>query len=97
MLACLLLSLTSCSGQPIVRTETVEVPVPVLTPLDPDLTAQIPEPAPPPRACVDPVAKRATVCNPDLADYVDAVRAWGRSGYAKLARILELQPEPPAR
>ena len=94
MLACLLLSLTSCSRTPIVRTETVEVPVPVLVPLKPDLTAQVPEPAYPPRRCVDPVNGRATVCNGDVADYIDALRAWGRGGFSKLRAILELQPKP---
>jgi len=96
MLAGLLLSLTACSGQrQIVRTETVEVKVPVYVPLPGALTALDAEPPPPPRRCTDPQAGLPTVCNKDAADYLEAVRAWGRAGWGRVADIGKLQPAEP--
>lgn len=85
-LLCLALSLTACAGKPIVRTETVEVKVPVLVALDPALTAAEPEPDLPAGA----------VINDDVAALVDALRTWGRAAYGKLAKIAELQPRGPS-
>lgn len=84
-LLCLALSLTACAGKELVRTETVEVKVPVFVALDPALTAVDPEPDLPPGA----------VTNEDVGNLVDALRAWGRAAYGKLARIAELQPQGP--
>lgn len=94
MLLCLLPWLTSCSHNGPVRTETVEVKVPVLVTLDPALTTREPEPAPPARRCKD-AAGRATVCNGVLAEAIDALRAWGRRGWARVDAIRALQPTPP--
>lgn len=79
--AFLLLSLTACGTKPAVRTQLVEVQVPVYVPVPAPLTQPEPEPELPPAAT-----------NADLADYADALRAWGRAAYAKLARIRGLQP-----
>ena len=92
---CLLLWLTASCAKPLVRTETVEVQVPVVVALDPALTTPAPEPALPRRACTDPANGKATLCNGTLPDYVDALRAWGRGLEAQLAAILALQPDPP--
>lgn len=73
------------------RTETVEVQVPVLVALDPRLTATPPEPPAPPARCRD-AAGRTTVCHKDEADWIDALRAWGRGLYNQLVEIRELQP-----
>lgn len=82
-LSCLLLSLGACaSNEPLIRTETVEVKVPVLVRLDPKLTAVPPEP--------DLPAGAAT--NDDLSNLVDALRAWGRGLAGKLREIEKLQP-----
>jgi hypothetical protein len=92
-LLCLLLLPTSCSLQRPIKTQTVTVEVPVVQGLDPKLTAQVPEPANPPRLCRDGI--RPTVCNKALVDYLDALRAWGRGAYQKLSKIAGLQPSPP--
>lgn len=80
--AFLLLSLTACGTKPAVRTQLVEVQVPVYVPVPDELTEPEPEPVLP----ADPT-------NADLADYADALRAWGRAAYGKLRRIRGLQPQ----
>lgn len=89
--------LAACGAtQPIVRTEVVEVRVPVYVPLDPALTADLPEPAPPAWRCQDG-AGRPSVCNRDHVNYTEALRTWGRKLRAKLERVRELQPPPAER
>lgn len=89
-MACLLMSLMAC-GRELVRTETVEVEVPAVQPLDPVLTTVAAEPAPPPRHCRD-ASGRATVCNRHLVDAYEAVRAWGRGLADQVRKIAGLQP-----
>jgi hypothetical protein len=91
MLACLVLLLASC-GREIVRTQTVEVPVPTPVALDSRLTTLPPEPSAPGMQCVD-AALQPTVCNEDAMSYLDTVRAWGRKLYNQLREIAELQPK----
>ena len=81
-LACLLVSLTSCANKPIVRTETVEVKMPVIVEVPRELTRTAPEPQLP-----------ADATNDDLADYVDALKAWGRGMVKQLQEIAGLAPE----
>lgn len=83
-LLCLTLSLTACAGKELVRTETVEVKVPVLVALDPALTTVEPEPDLPAGA----------VTNDDVGNLIDALRAWGRGLAGKLTQIADLQPSP---
>lgn len=73
------------------RTEVVEVQVPVAEKVDPSLTRVDPEPAPPGRHCLD--GGKPTLCNGDLVDYVEAVRAWGRGLAARLRNIAEVHGE----
>lgn len=86
MLWCLILSCGACATKPIVRTETVEVKVPVYVAIDQRLTTQEAEPK----------LAGNVVTNDDLAAYVDALKAWGRAAYGKLAKIAELQPQDSA-
>ncbi len=82
-LACLLVSLSSCASKPVVRTETVEVKVPVLVALDKKLTAVPAEPQLP----------AGELENDDLAVLIDELRAWGRGLAGKLRKIEGLQPK----
>lgn len=82
MALCLLLSLTACAPKAIVRTETVEVATPVIVRVPPALTRVEPEPDLPP----------GPVDNNDVADLVDALRAWGRDMAARLGKIAGLAP-----
>jgi len=77
------LQLGCASKEPLVRTETVEVKVPVYVRLDPKLTAVPAEPDLP----------AGPVTNDDIASLVDALRAWGRDMAGKLRKIEGLQPK----
>ncbi len=80
---CLVALLTSCANKPEnVRTETVEVEVPVNVPVPAELTREVPAPVLPERAT-----------NGDLADYTDALRASLKAANAKLREIAGLQPK----
>ena len=86
------MSLTSCSpDNQLIRTETVEVQVPVTVPLDKAMTRRTAEPASPDRKCKDANGVRS-VCGEDLASYVIALRRWGRAMYNQLGAILAVQP-----
>ena len=78
----LIVSLTSCAGKAIVRTETVTVEKPVIVGVPAELTRTAPE----------PVLPAGPVTNADLADHVDALRAWGRDMASRLAKIADLAP-----
>jgi hypothetical protein len=81
VLACLLLSLTSCANKPQnVRTETVEVAVPVIVGV-PDALTEVP---------AEPVLPAGELTNADVADHLDALRAWGRGLAGKLREIAGL-------
>lgn len=69
--------------EPLTRTETVEVKVPVLVRLDPKLTERPAEPR----------LKAGPVTNDDLANLIDELRAWGRGLAGKLREIQKLQPK----
>lgn len=86
-LLCLLLLLTGCSAtqercEPIVRTETVEVEVPVFVALPEAMTAPVAE----------PVAPGGTMTNEALVDWLEALRAALREANAKLAGVRSKQP-----
>ena len=82
LLLCIALSaLTACAGQPIVRTETVTVRVPVIEPVPPELTA--------------PVAKPAMHGDTNGAawDYILALQHALDEANAKLEQIAGLSPD----
>lgn len=86
----MLTSLAACR-EGAVRTETVEVKVPVYVALDPRLTALEPLPARPQDRCVDTLG-RATICNRDHAEWTNAYDAALRRINARMAEIAGLQP-----
>lgn len=77
----------------LVKTDTVEVEVPVQKRLPERLITVEPEPKKPPLNCRD-ASGRKTVCHKDEANYIDAVRAWGRVLAGKIREIAGLQPKP---
>lgn len=83
---CLLPSLTGCASKPAVRTETVEVKVPVTVSVPDELVEQEAEP----RLAPDPVLGE------DLADFVERLKAWGRQGWCRVERIGNLGPREDA-
>jgi hypothetical protein len=80
--AFLILSLSSCAGKAIVRTDTVTVEKPVIVGVPAELTRTAPE----------PVLPAGPIDNADLADHIDALRAWGRDMALRLAKIAGLVP-----
>ena len=72
--------LPACASKPVVRTETVEVKVPVITPVPAELTRVQPEPTLP----------AGEVTNEDLVELIGQLRAWGRDANARLRKIAEL-------
>jgi hypothetical protein len=83
--------LTSCGVSRPVRTEIVEVKVEVPVALPPALTAPEPRPARPPLKCRD-TAGKATLCERDLVDWLNAYDAALARINDRVARILGLQP-----
>ena len=83
--------LTSCASSRAIKTEIVEVPVEVRVPLPSELTADVPPPARPPLACKD-AAGRATLCNSDMAYWLNAYDAALARIRANMAQIRGLQP-----
>lgn len=81
LIACLLLCLTlSGCGQPIVRTETVTVKVPVVQPVPAELTVPVASPA------------LTGDTNGALAEYILALKHALDTANAKLKAIAGLQP-----
>lgn len=78
----LILSLSSCGDKAIVRTETVTVERPVIVGVPAELTL----------TAAEPVLPVGAVTNADLADHVDALRAWGRDMASRLSKIAGLAP-----
>lgn len=76
----------ACASKPAVRTETVEVKVPVIVSVPDALVEQEPEPQLPP----DPVFGE------DLADFIERLKAWGRQGWCRVERIGNLGPREDA-
>lgn len=86
------LCLTGCkSGRLVTRTEVVEVPRRQYVALPTELTADVPEPAKPAPECV--VDGKPVLCNRQLLDWIDALRAaFGLQNDAR-REIRELQAE----
>lgn len=86
------LCLTGCkSGRLITRTEVVEVPRRQYVALPTELTADVPEPAKPASECVE--SGKPVLCNRQLLDWIDALRAaFGLQNDAR-REIRELQAE----
>lgn len=84
--------MAACSATgPQVRTETVEVRVPVFVALPEAMTAPPAEPAAPLPACVD--RGQPTLCNEQMVSWLEDLRAWGRGMAGQLREIRERQPE----
>ena len=86
------LCLTGCkSGRLITRTEVVEVPRRQYVALPTELTADVPDPTKPAPECVD--AGKPVLCNKQLLEWIDALRAaFGLQNDAR-REIRELQAE----
>lgn len=80
--ASLLLLLTACAPQTIVKPERVEVRVPVYVPINPALT----------RPVAIPMLPAGDVINDDLADLAAQRGAAIEAANAQLAQIRKLQP-----
>lgn len=65
-----------------IKTQTVEVSVPTYTALPPELLTQE----------VEPRLAAGKVNNEDLADLIERLRVWGRTGWDRVAKIKQLQP-----
>lgn len=92
LLLCAALCLTGCNtGKVVTRTEMVEVPRRQYVDLPAELTADVPEPAKPAPECV--VDGKPVLCNRQLLDWIDALRAaFGLQNDAR-REIRELQAE----
>lgn len=66
--------------------------VPVTQALPAELTMPASEPAAPAMACLD--RGEPTWCTGDLADWADALRAWGRGMVEQFRKIRDAQPQP---
>ena len=88
----MLLYSTACQTTAPVKTRIVEVKVPVATAIPPELTAKPPKPQRPPLRCRD-ARGTATLCNRDLADWLNAYDALVDTLYRKLDAIHGLQPK----
>lgn len=75
------------------QTEFVDRVVETQKPLDPRLTKAAPEPKAPPAKCVSPTGKGKVPCGKDVANYIDALRLWGRGMVKQLLEIAGLQPK----
>lgn len=80
-LASLTPSLIGCATKPIIRTETVTVERPVITPVPAELTRVDPEPTLP----------AGDVTNEDLVDLIEQLKAWGRGMAGQLRAIADLE------
>lgn len=85
-LALICFSFTAC-GKTIVKTQTVEVKVPVYKKMPAELLREEPAPKRPRNDCED-AQRRPTICNKDMADWL-----WSYDGALKAinARMRELQ------
>lgn len=91
------LALAACAHTPTpIKTQIVEVPVETIVPISKDLTARGKRPPRPALRCVDAKA-RATLCNRDLADWVNAYDALVTKLFGQLQAIEALQPEAGGR
>jgi hypothetical protein len=92
----LLLSIAACATKPPVdppvEVRTITVETAKFVPLLPGSTVALPEPAAPAPTATDPATGLPVMANGSLADYADALKAWGRALAAKLASIATIQP-----
>lgn len=87
------LSIAACSAKgPQVRTEVVEVKVPVFVALPDALTEPAAEPSAPLPACVD--RGQPTLCNDQLVSWLEDLQLWGRGIAGQLRDVRVLQPKP---
>lgn len=85
-----MLSLTACSpGRVVTRTEVVEVPRRQYVPMPAELTADVQAPAKPAPQCVE--SGKPTLCNSQLMDWIDDLRAAIGISSDRLRAIRELQ------
>lgn len=90
----IVLVVSGCAHAPTpIKTQIVEVPVETIIPISKDLTARPARPARPASRCKD-AKGRSTLCNRDLADWLNAYDALVSKLYGKLQAIEDLQPEP---
>lgn len=95
MLLSAALCLTSCNtGTVFTRTEMVDVPRRQYVDLPTDLTAEVPEPAKPAPACV--ADGKPVLCNRQLLEWIDALRASIGVSNDGRREIRELQAEAKA-
>lgn len=86
------LALAGCRHTPVTpETVFVDRVVETQVALDPRLTTGTAAPAIPLFRCRDADGRRS-VCNEDMLDYLEALRAWGLNGQSALTKIRELQP-----
>ena len=95
LLASMLLCLPSCRTAGPIQYRTLEKPVPVQVRLDPRLTAVEPAPPRPALRCTD-ANGTATLCNRDLADWLNAYDAALARINARMREIIGLQPREAA-
>lgn len=88
----ILLAACGRTNRTVVKTEYVDRVVEVQKPLAPALLKKDPEPAAPQAKCKDATGLPAP-CGRDLANYIDALRAWGRGLYKQVEAIGGLQPQ----
>lgn len=95
MLALTLASLPACqNAKPApVKTRIVEVPVEVVVPVPRELTQHAAKPTRPANRCKD-AKGRATICNRDLAEWLNSYDALVDGLFGKLDAIWRLQPPP---
>lgn len=89
-----LMLMAGCRSVAPVKVQPVEVPVEVMVPIRSELTAKVPKPSRPPNRCRD-AKGRPTLCNRDLADWLNAYDAALDKANGKLHEILGLQPKGP--
>ncbi len=84
-------ALAGCATRPVpVRVQTVNVPVEVMIPVPTELTRPITAPTRPANRCKDDQG-RSTLCNRDLADWLNSYAGALDKANAKLRAILGLQ------
>lgn len=79
-LACPIALLPACATKPIVRTETVEVKVPVIVPVPAELT----------RPAREPKLPDGEITNEDMAEFAEQLKAALRDANSRLRKIAEL-------
>lgn len=93
LMLAMILTLTACKSLPApVEVRTVDVVVETQVPLDGALTAQVAAPKRPANRCSDSQG-RSTLCNRDMADWLNAYATALSKANGQLKAIMGLQPE----